>query len=69
MFRILFGRPNYSLRLHAPYRASLWFPSATPERFPVPFLDFIAKGRVVVAGGNFAEPEKRMRLRIVYSKI
>jgi hypothetical protein len=66
---VTLGRPNHTLRLHAPYRASLWFPSSTPEKFPIPFLDFIAKGRVVVAGGNYAEPEKRMRLRIVYSKI
>ncbi len=66
---VTLNRPNYTLRLHAPYRASLRFPSATSEIFPIPFLDFIAKGRIVLGGGNYAEPEKRMRLRIVYSKI
>jgi hypothetical protein len=29
----------------------------------------VARGRVRVAGGNFADPTRKLRLRIIYSKI
>jgi hypothetical protein len=61
-------QPNHVLRLHAPLRTTLYIP-ATKKPAVVPVLDVIANGRVVLAGGNYADPAIRTRLRIVYSKI
>jgi hypothetical protein len=67
------GFANRALRIHAPYST---FPYLTPpdsdiatiQRFFV-VNDPIAFGRVVLYGGAFPDPAKRMRLRIIYSKI
>ena len=67
------GFANRTLRIHAPYST---FPYLTPpdsdiatiQRFFV-VNDPIAFGKVVLYGGAFPDPAKRMRLRIIYSKI
>ncbi len=61
--------PNHTLRLFAPVRAFVF-----SKRFNAISQMYIsgqpAYGRVVLGGGNYAiNPEKRMRLRIVYSKL
>jgi hypothetical protein len=63
---------NLTLRLYAPVRTELYFPADTASKK----LSYIyqinnqpANGRIVVAGGNFADPSVRMRLRIIYSKL
>ena len=35
----------------------------------IPYLNPIAYGRVKVGGGNNPNPEYRMRLRVIYSKL
>lgn len=59
---------NHVLRLHAPFRTSLYFPG-TESRTVTGVLPGIAEGRVILAGGNYSDPAIRTRLRIVYSKI
>ena len=69
---------NYTLRLYAPFRTNPTqrYHGGEITLFP-PFAYTgmavntpIAKGRVVVAGGSYTvNPAKRMRLRIIYSKI
>ena len=56
--------PNDSLRLFAPQNIAYRF---LPTPFPVNAQ--AANGRVILAGGNFADPARRMRLRIIYSNI
>jgi hypothetical protein len=61
---------SYTLRLHAPYVASCIFRSSlgnVPLFFPT--SNFIGAGRVLVGGGSNPDPAKKMRLRIIYSKI
>ena len=62
---------NYTLRLYAPFSAEPYYmaPDGTKSAFPSYFLvnTPIASGRVIVGGG--AHPTKRLRLRIIYSKI
>ena len=57
---------NDTLRLHAPYRVILYDQNFKTSQL-VSVLDEIAKGRVVVAGGNHAQTP--MRLRLVYSNL
>lgn len=61
-------KPNQTLRLFAPVRAFVY-----SERFAGASQMYIANqaadGRVVLAGGNYADAGKRMRLRIIYSKL
>ena len=57
--------PNYELRLYAPYNLnytgySFAFPNSTL---------FLCNGRVKIGNGNNANPDYRLRMRIVYSKI
>jgi Domain of unknown function (DUF4270) len=57
-------RPDYKMRLYAPNL--LFYPGfgsgiAYPNR--------LAVGRVRIAGGNHPDPNKRMKLRIIYSKL
>jgi hypothetical protein len=59
---------NDSLRLYAPLRATVYARSLG-QSISVPNLDFIAKGRVVIANGNYPDPTKRLRLRIIYSNL
>lgn len=58
-------RPNYELRLSAPFNVK--YPQYSS--FPNPYGNNIAYGRVKVGGGNNPDVKYRMRLRIVYSKL
>ena len=60
--------PNDTLRLHAPLRVTL-YNSNFKTYMSIPIIDAIAKGRVVLGGGNHADPAMRLRLRIIYSKL
>lgn len=63
---------NLTLRLYAPVRTELYFPADTATKklsYVYQILGQPANGRIVVAGGNFADPSVRMRLRIIYSKL
>jgi hypothetical protein len=55
--------PNYSLRLFAPSEFTY---SQYSSGF-IPFGNRLAEGRIKVGGGN--NPNYKMRLRLVYSKI
>jgi len=58
---------NYKLRVYAPGRTNLFSPL---YRYwgAVYVNDLVAYGRAVIAGGNYLNPSKRLRLRIIYSK-
>lgn len=58
---------NYTLRVSAPGRTNLYSPLYRYWGL-VPVNDRVGYGRVVFAGGDYINPAKRMRLRIVYSK-
>ncbi len=60
--------PNDTLRLYAPLRSTL-YNKTTGGQTTISVLDEIANGRVVVAGGNYADAGMRLRLRIVYSEL
>ena len=64
-------KPNYTLRVYAPFITQPYILEASGARtqFPVLFLinSSVAKGRVILGGGS--HPTKKMRLRIIYSKI
>lgn len=59
---------NQVLRLYAPLRTSLFLTNPA-GKLTFPVINRVANGRVVLAGGNFADPSSRLRVRIVYSKI
>lgn len=62
--------PNMQLRLYAPLRTLLNVKNNTSiPKIPVPVATRIAQGRVVVAGGNYSDPNLRLRLRLVYSNL
>jgi hypothetical protein len=63
------GGLNTKLKLFAPFRYSV-----KDTRFPGAFRTFavlprIAYGRVVLAGPTNANPQVRMRVRVIYSRI
>jgi hypothetical protein len=58
---------NFKLRLYAPGRINLFSPMYRYWGL-VPVSDKVAYGRIVIAGGEYINPAKRLRLRIVYSK-
>ena len=58
-------KPNYSMRLYAPY--NIIYPQYTPA--VIPYVNRIAAGRIRLGGGNNADVARRMRLRVIYSKI
>ena len=60
--------PNDTLRLYAPLRATV-FNSNFKSYISVPVIGAIAKGRVVLGGGTYADPAARLRLRIIYSNL
>ncbi len=69
---------NFTLRLHAPYDARPYYlPPGKLADFNLSKLNIVsvaavnqlAHGRVVVGGGNNANPALKMRLHIIYSKI
>jgi Domain of unknown function (DUF4270) len=58
---------SYLLRLYAPYRTSPFIFNSGGVAFPITVNAPVTSGRVIVAGG--ANPVKKMRLYIIYSKI
>jgi hypothetical protein len=56
------------LRIYAPFKTAPLDP-ASLQALSVPVIPFPAYGRVVLAGGNYAEEAKRLRLRVIYSKL
>ena len=62
------GERNDSLRLFAPLRSSM-FSRSLGQVISIPNLDRIAKGRVVIAGTDFPDKTRRLRLRIIYSNL
>ena len=68
----------YELRLYAPYKTNtqevrpgfgIIQPSLPSEQTGMIVNPQVANGRAVVAGGNYVDSSKRIRLRIVYSKL
>ncbi len=59
---------NDSLRLYIPLRAFLYSP-AYRQRNQLYVTDRVAYGRMILAGGNHPDATKRLRLRLVYSKL
>lgn len=64
-------KPNYTLRIYAPFTTQPFYVLPTGQKSPVPIFLLlntpVAEGRVVLGGGS--HPTNRMRLRIIYSKI
>ena len=61
---------NDTLRLWAPVRTYEYSTTAGAYyRDPLPVNSRVADGRVVLAGGTYADPNSRLRLRIVYSNL
>ena len=61
--------PNSPLRVYAPYRTQLLLAPGATTTAEVQVNPLQAFGRVVVGGGANADPAKRTRLRIIYSRI
>ncbi len=68
--------PNFDLRVYAPFETNIYYlppgdlhNRKLVSRQNIPIIPRIAAGRVVVGGGNNANPSQKLRLRIVYSKI
>ncbi|HWJ26561.1 MAG TPA: DUF4270 family protein, partial [Flavisolibacter sp.] len=59
---------NDTLRLWAPLRISEYAINRG-SYIQLPVINRIADGRVVLAGGSYADPNARLRLRIVYSNL
>lgn len=63
---------SYTLRLSSPFTVQPYYVNINDQptvRFPIVINSTLAGGRVVLYGGGFADITKRMRLRIIYSKI
>ncbi len=60
--------PNDTLRIYAPLRTNL-FNSNFNIPLSLSILEAIAKGRVVLGGGSYADSTMRLRLRIIYSNL
>jgi hypothetical protein len=60
--------PNDTLRIYAPLRTNL-YNSNLKITFIVPVNSAVAKGRVVLGGGTYADSTTRLRLRIIYSNL
>lgn len=60
---------NPTLRIYAPFDTRPFDPVGTPARVFVQAIPSPAYGRVVLAGGNYADANARLRLRIVYSNL
>lgn len=65
------GEPSYTLRLHSSFYPILLYKDPTYGLTPYGFnlSTKIGFGRVVVKGGSYPDATKKMRLRIIYSKI
>jgi hypothetical protein len=63
---------SYTLRISSPFTVQPYFITSDDQPFrkiPIVINSTIAGGRVVLYGGGFPDITKRMRLRIIYSKI
>jgi hypothetical protein len=60
--------PNDTLRIYAPLRAEV-FNSSLGIPISLPVIDAIARGRLVLGGGSYADSTQRLRLRIIYSNL
>jgi hypothetical protein len=65
---ITLKKPNQTLRLFAPVRAFV-FSNRFGRRSQMYISGQPAYGRVVLGGGNYAVTGKRLRLRVIYSKL
>jgi hypothetical protein len=65
---ITLKKPNQTLRLYAPVRAFV-YSNIFSSKDQIFITSFPAYGRVVLGGGIYAIPGKRMRLRVIYSKL
>lgn len=68
------NEPVDTLRLFAPLRAVEFAPGyiSTNNKngtATIPVLNKVAEGRVVLGGGNYANPDQQLRLRIIYSNL
>ena len=62
--------PNHILRIHAPLRTTpRVYGDSIFNAGTIPVLSEIANGRVVLGGGSHPDPNLRMRLRVVYSRL
>ena len=61
--------PNDTLRMYAPVRTTLYVNRNSASKITVPIISRVAEGRVVLGGGTFADPSRRLRLRIIYSNL
>jgi hypothetical protein len=61
-------QPNDTLRIYAPLRTRA-FNSTFNQYLDIPVNSEIAKGRLVLGGGTYADSTMRLRLRIVYSNL
>lgn len=59
---------NFTMRISAPLRTNLYSP-LFKYRGRVTVNDLVGYGRVIIAGGNYLNPTKRLRLRVIYSKL
>lgn len=65
---ITLKKKNYTLRLYAPMRTFL-YSEALSVKNQIFVNSLQAYGRIVLTGGSYADPAKKMRLRIIYSKL
>lgn len=59
---------NFTMRVSAPLRTNLFSPLFN-YRGRVTVNELVGYGRVMIAGGSYLNPSKRLRLRVVYSKL
>ena len=59
---------NFTLRVSAPLRTNLFSPLFN-YRGRITVNELVGNGRVIIAGGNYLNPSKRLRLRVIYSKL
>lgn len=65
------GENVYTMRLHAPFFIAPYYKDPTYGliQYPISVSSKIAYGRVAVKGGGYPDDKKKLRLRIIYSKI
>jgi hypothetical protein len=59
---------NFKIRVSAPLRINLYSPLFN-YRGRIVVNDLVGYGRVILAGGNYLNPAKRLRLRVIYSRL
>ncbi len=58
---------SYDMRVFAPH--TVLYPQYETTPTEIPYVNNVAYGRVRLGGGNHPNPDYRMRLRIIYSKL